>query len=627
MHPQIEFRHVLGELSVNRNDPCEVIRELISNSYDADADNIHYAPITGRSGFAFLDNGSGLSLKVGVAGISPWEAFFSIGKSTKSKGAGIGYKCQGSKLCFASKRIFVATCFDGSDGQWAYKVIENPRNNLDVSYSIDPDYSLDIEAEIEKFLGTLDADGVAVIHDLKGRLAALAGKTGTLVLIDGLDTENFGKYFSVEPSVEESYIYNYVRFNTRHGDVRKITAAQGFTASQVAQIVSPRIAKFTIFSPVQIVKEIPFGFPYLAKPESKDEVKSPQQISRLRDGRFSSRTAKSFSVAGKKYSVIVAIDGNRRAHEEYSALDRKGKARSGVRLGDHRGAFISVKGIKIAKHSDILANNSEYSVLAEGDAYSHYLLVLEGDFDLVTNRNALSKHAYDELSDPEFAKKFKEFLDNFRSKDAVFSELIARLRRESSENLLNEQIEILTEQKAGLKDRSRVRISDLSGTKHLVLAPKAGEEYLVGVLYASLGKYVTANSPYRDHWRDVVTFSTQGIDSLALKKSTAHAPLAAANVEAVEYKYEFTNSGPFNHALAVVDKVVAWSVELDVTKRIRDTYTCQGSVREVEEGLLWEISDIENDEAAEFPDPTTVICLRKLIELTFGVQFDGPQNT
>ena len=621
MHPQIEFRHVLGELSVNRNDPCEVIRELISNSYDADAGLIHYAPLAGKSGFAFLDDGSGLSLQVASAGISPWEAFFSIGKSTKSKGAGIGYKCQGSKLCFASKRILVATRFDGSDDRWAYKIIENPRNNLDVSYSIVPDYSADISVVIDGFLGTLDAAGVSVVADLKARLAELDGRTGTLVLIDGLDTENFGKYFSVEPQIAESYVYNYIRFNTRHGDVRKISAAQGFTPSQVTQIPSPPAAKLTIFSPSQGVKQVPFGFPYLPKIDGKDEVKSPQQISRLRDGRFFSRTAKSFSVAGKKYSAILAIDGNRRAHEEYQSLDRKGKARSGVRLGDHRGAFISVKGIKISKQADLLASIPEYSVLAEGDAYSHYMLILEGDFDLVTNRNALSKQAYDELSDPEFAKKFKEFLDNFRAKDTVFAELISRLRRESSENLLNEQIEILNEQKAGLKDRPRVRVQDLSGAKHLVLAPKAGEEYLVGVLYASLGKYVPPNSPYRDYWRDVVTFSTQGIDSLALRNAAAGSPLAEKNVEAVEYKYEFTNAGPFNHALAVVDKIVAWTVDLDASLQVRDTYTCRGSVSEVTPGLHWEIADIENDEAAEFPDATTVICLRKLIELTFAVSF------
>lgn len=36
-YPTISYTHILSELSVNRKDPCEVIRELISNSYDAKA--------------------------------------------------------------------------------------------------------------------------------------------------------------------------------------------------------------------------------------------------------------------------------------------------------------------------------------------------------------------------------------------------------------------------------------------------------------------------------------------------------------------------------------------------------------------------------------------------------------
>jgi hypothetical protein len=98
INPQIEFRHVLNELSVNRHDPCEVLRELISNSYDAKAKNILYVPLKDQRGFAFFDDGTGLDTNKQIHGITPWAAFFSIGKSTKQQGDGIGYKCQGSKL-------------------------------------------------------------------------------------------------------------------------------------------------------------------------------------------------------------------------------------------------------------------------------------------------------------------------------------------------------------------------------------------------------------------------------------------------------------------------------------------------------------------------------------------------
>lgn len=137
LRPKIEFRHVLGELSVNRNDPCEVIRELISNSYDAEASNMVYAPIGEEKGFAFFDDGTGLSSTEEINEITPYEAFFSIGKSTKLKGEAIGYKCQGSKLCFACQRIIVITkCL--SEKNWRSIVIENPRDKLTIDYDITP---------------------------------------------------------------------------------------------------------------------------------------------------------------------------------------------------------------------------------------------------------------------------------------------------------------------------------------------------------------------------------------------------------------------------------------------------------------------------------------------------------
>lgn len=626
MHPQIEFKHVLGELSVNRNDPCEVIRELVSNSYDAKAKNIFYAALKELHGVVFFDDGEGLGRGNKINGITPWEAFFSIGKSTKKKGDSIGYKCQGSKLCFACARIFVATRTKSTAGQWEFKVIENPRSNLDVSFDISPSATGNVLGELRKFLADESASTTNAINSLEGVITAGGqGMTGTLIVMSGLDTESFGKYFEMGSRPEESYLYNYIRFYTRHGDVRKLSVDQGFTANQIAQVPQPNAVKFLAFSSKRLF-DIPFGYPYLETKDADPTVKSPSQISRLRDGRFYSRSAKTFSISGNKYSIIFAIDGNRRAHDEYRHLARKGQSKSGVRLSDHRGAFVSVKGIKICKYPDMLSSIDDYSILAEGDSPSHYTLIVEGDFDLVTNRNALSKKAYDTLADPEFLKRVKEFLDSQRNKDRVFKELIARLRRESSENLLNEQIEIIGESKEGLKGRERFRIKDTQGVKHLFLSPLPGEEYLVGVLYAVLGYFVSEKSEYYQYWRKIITFSTQGIDSLAYKDAAALKPLNEANIESVEYKYEFNNFGPFNHALAVVNYIVAWSVNVDLAAPVRDNFTCYGKIKQGEESFVWDIYDIENDEASEYPNVVRVINLRELIERTFNAKFVIPAS-
>lgn len=623
MNPQIEFKHVLGELSVNRNDPCEVVRELISNSYDAQAPHIAYIPIKDRQGLIFLDDGKGLSHEVEVNGITPWEAFFSIGKSTKKQGDSIGYKCQGSKLCFACSRILVATTVNRKKGAWYYKVIDNPRVNLDTNFDISPDSSPDINKVIDAFLPSANADTTSALQYLKELLSGSKLASGcTIILIDKLETEGYVRYFSINPDPEDSYIYNYIRFYTKHGDVRNLTKSQGFNPSQRNQVssgITP--AEFLVFANGKENK-IPFGYPYLDKGATDPSLKSPAQVSRLRDGRFVSRSAKRFLVGPNKFSIIMAIDGNRRAHDEYKNLARKGQGKSGIRLSDQRGFFIAVQGIKICKYPELLSGMDGYEVLSEGDAASHYSIIIDGDFDLVTNRSALSKRAFDTLADPAFVAEVKKFLDAQHSGDATFRELIARLRRESSETLLNEQIELLESAKTELKARERIRITDADGKGHLFLSPQAGEEYLVGVLYSQLSAMSGKISSAEKYWRRIITFSTQGIDSLGLRDEAASSPLAEKNICSIEYKYEFNNSGPFNHALAVVDFIVAWDVDVDTANQVRDTYTCFGKIEKVAGNKFeWEISDIENSDGGTYPHKITVLNLRELISHTFTTKF------
>ena len=178
----------------------------------------------------------------------------------------------------------------------------------------------------------------------------------------------------------------------------------------------------------------------------------------------------------------------------------------------------------------LLSSISGYEVLSDGDAASHYSVIVDGDFDLVTNRSALSKRAYDTLTDPAFLSEVRKFLDSLKSSDTTFSELLSRLRKESSEILLNEQIVLLESARAEVKGRERIRIADPSGQPHLFLSPRPGEEYLVGVLYSQLGTMTGKAPGYEKYWRRVITFSTQGIDSLGLRDEAAAQPLSEKNI-------------------------------------------------------------------------------------------------
>src|SRR6266481_6578239 len=260
MKPRIEFKHVLGELSVNRHDPCEILRELLSNSYDARATNILYSPLIEERGLIFYDNGTGLHTAKQTNGITPWEAFFSIGKSTKMKGAEIGYKCQGSKLCFASSRILIATKESSKNKVWHFKIINNPRQNLDVTFDITPTVESDISSIISTFLPSPSSQSSDAIGNLVGTIEKGKPKTATLVIIDGLDTENFGRYFSFGKKPEESYVYNYIRFFTKHGDTRYLNKGQGFALNVTLQISSAiKPAALKLYSSKKLEVDVPFG--------------------------------------------------------------------------------------------------------------------------------------------------------------------------------------------------------------------------------------------------------------------------------------------------------------------------------------------------------------------------------
>jgi len=609
MRPQIDFQHVLNELSVNRHDPCEVVRELVSNAYDAGASEIRYAAAPDQAGFVFFDNGSGLESATKTNGITPYEAFFSIGKSTKKRGdGGIGYKCQGSKLCFACSRILVLTR-SGAASDWLFKIVENPRSSISEGFDISPSKAEDPSQVLTQFFGKASATSQAICDAFADTLQSKTG--GTLIAVLGFDTENFARYLFPGEQAKRSYIYNYIRHFTRHGDTRSITKAEGFKSNQILQVASKlKPANFLIWSGKEF-SSIPYGFPYLEVTDEPD-VKGPEDVARLRDGNFYARSAKKISFSGKTYSLILTVDGNRRAHVGYSELDRKGTPRSGVRLVDQRGLWISASGIKITRYSDLFFRPEleKYAVLAEADAQSHYQLVIDGDFELVTNRNALSRSASSVLENGNFVSELKQFLDSVEKEDGIFGSLLSRLNREQSEARLNQQIEILDASKLRMTSRERFRIDG-----RLFVSPNPGEEYLVGVLYAELGAKVKSDNEFAADWKIVLTFSTQGIDSLAMEIKGGS--LKSEHLRSVEYKYEFSNAGPFNHALSIVDVIVAWGVNLDPGQQVHDQYGCFGNVYEIRRGK-WEIREMESTAGQIYEKRvTTVIDLKQLISDTF----------
>lgn len=314
------------------------------------------------------------------------------------------------------------------------------------------------------------------------------------------------------------------------------------------------------------------------------------------------------------------IDGYRRVLDKYKTLDRQGTngTRSGIKLASQRGLFISVNGVKICKYEGIFSTRQfmDYAVLEENSNY--YSIIIEGNFNLVTNRNSLTE----KILDASVLDELKIFLDDRKANDAVFSELLSKLKEDRNETDLKKQEDILEKTRNALKARECFFVTDNHKKDQLFLSPQPGEEYLVGVLYAALFYLLPLNSPYQACWKRIITFSTQGIDSFGLDNNNQ--PFLNSKILAIEYKYSFSNNDIFNHALLCADYIVAWEVNVvDSNKDVQDDFTCYGKIKRAQkedEHHEWEIYAIEGGKN-NAGHVVRVINLKKLIEKTFKSQF------
>ncbi len=630
-NPQINYKHVLGELSVNRKDPCEILRELISNSYDAGAKDIHYYPLLQYGGLLFFDNGVGLNDEVETNGITPYDAFFSIGRSTKTFGTSVGHKCQGSKLCFASTRFALITRCAGQ-ASWRYYQIENPRANLGSETDISPSDCPEPWTRLSNFLADPDERTSKILDVLNQGFFEESFPHGTMIIATDMDVEGFGTYYDpCGELVQNSYCYNYIRCVTKHGDTRQVGDAHGFAAAtKLALLGAPGVVNdvdLEIWTG-EALSPVPSGYPYLEFGDA-DAAKSPGAISRLRDGRFAARFARTFAHEDRQYSLIFCVDGNRRALEGYDTLDRRGKRISGIRLTDHRGTHVSSMGVKVAVYNELLLHpllSARYSVFASAESQTHYVMLIDGPFVLVTNRNAPSNSSLEVLNSNGFVEKVKNALDAFYDTNAVFRELCQRLNSERSDSQRDTQVTNLARTRDSISIRERFRIPDveLLAGKWFV-SPVQGEEHWVGALYAMLGAFVSENED-QDLWVRPLTFSARGIDSVG--QPWGSGSLASETLLAVEYKYHFSHSDVFNHPLNITDLIVCWSMDdVVVGVQVVDDYDCFGTVA-LTDGkpatLTYKIEDIQSRQGDLYNRSVTVVALRELILRTLTANFTMP---
>jgi Histidine kinase-, DNA gyrase B-, and HSP90-like ATPase len=633
--PEIDYKHVLSELSVNRKDPCEVVRELISNSYDAQSLTIKIYPLLQYKGFVFFDNGTGLSGTEVINKITPYKAFFSIGKSTKIQGEFIGYKCQGSKLCFASSKFTLITRCK-NEKNWRSISIDNPKDNLSPQYNIESEIDDTPWKTLKDLFSTPKTQAATILEEMNEDFFLKEFSHGAMIIVQGLDVQDFSKYYDSEekPNTKWSYLKHYIRYNTRHGDTRILRSSETDFPSAQEKVFAElpgynKECKLYLWTGVKC-ERVESGYPYLNKPNELEKalIRSPAQISRLRDGSFSARAANSFRFEGIGYSLTLAIDGNGRALKKYEELDRQGSRKSGIKLTDQRGVFICSDGVKICQYNEIFERSllSDYAVLGTSDAKHHYIFAINGTFDVVTNRTSITESALKTLNDDSFIEKVKKFLDAAKLNNECFRELINRLNKENQSRKLEDYTQKLNLLKEGISDRNRFKINNVNQlTGQWFIEPASGEEYSVGILYAMLAHFVTPDSPHAHLWLRPRTFSSMGIDSIAVE--IGEESLNAKVHKTLEYKYAFSSNDEFNHPLILTDQIVCWDIQTGIEgATINDSYNYYGIISfasELEE-IGYKITKISSRDGDDYNGEVKVISLKNLLMKTFECEWKSP---
>ena len=140
--PEVNEVNEFLEIASDFEDPLEVIRESLSNAYDAEASRFEVTIRTRDEGADIVleDNGNGM-------GKDDLGSFFDLGNSNKEDG--IGYKGHGTKIFYKSDRIQVET---SKDGEHLLATMDRPWEKLNDREL--PEYEVTEQKNVDKQEGT-----------------------------------------------------------------------------------------------------------------------------------------------------------------------------------------------------------------------------------------------------------------------------------------------------------------------------------------------------------------------------------------------------------------------------------------------------------------------------------------
>ncbi|ABO48847.1 hypothetical protein Dred_0298 [Desulforamulus reducens MI-1] len=362
------------EIAKNLVNPLEVIREAISNSHDAQANEIRikiYRNSDNALCIQISDDGKGMSEE-------DFERFFNLGDSLK-KDNNIGQKGLGTKTYFRSKKLLVES--QVSDKRYR-AILQEPWEKL--SSNVLPEYDFE-------------------------QIAIKPGENGTFITIEDYKIDKPENYFNFDTLMD--YILWY-------------TAAGSFKTKFSNQLSLRKYVKNINISPIiflddeinhkkeEFIGEHRFSDPNENPEVVLDEEKNPKSCNYCKHfGPFHRET----TIAGKfaSFQLYGTVSGiNKRREISHFYVGETHKSRFGL--------YLCKDFIPIINRKDLINDSN----------YQHYHLLLNSqNFDLTADRNNISNE-----DDPIVKWVFEE-VDKILSKDVkpIAEAAYFNMRREEDE--------------------------------------------------------------------------------------------------------------------------------------------------------------------------------------------------
>lgn len=499
--PKVNEPREFLEIANDFANPLELVREAISNSFDAKARFIRLKFSVEReygedSFIIFIeDDGNGMDKK-------ELQAFFDLGNSTtRENPETIAEKGHGTKVYFNSKEIGVET--SRGDNYPIYKAImKEPFKSL-YDNSI-PEVPVDEENNVENY-------------------------KGTKILIKGYNNNRRDKF-------THDRLKDYIFWFTKFGSIEK-------------EFDIPKNNDKTLFlKGVDRFEEEELSFGHIFPEENKnvnkllDEkgIEAPKYYVR----RWK-KTGNLPSFPDKKYQSVFYVEGNKAKHEYNPMLRRQGYTppEGGYTVQERYGLYLCKDYIPIEKKNEwITIKGSEY---IKFHAFFNFQ-----DFRLTANRGSVENTPSEIIKDikAEVKKIYREITESDDWDN------LERLEQEASGELTKEKEKKDYEKR--IKRSQKVRVAEYQG--HILVEPVKENRYYSEQGVYSLFLILKVQKPDLFPF-EIVDYDTHfGIDVIAREPSDLS--LDRSQLHYIEFKGKLTS--PLNHSFKYLKSIICWDTDI-----------------------------------------------------------------